>query len=40
MKVDGRFILREFFCPACVVLLETEMVQKGEPMIRDLELRL
>lgn len=40
MKGDGRFILREFFCPACATLLETEMVQRGDPAIWDLQLKL
>lgn len=35
---DGRFVLREFYCPGCWSLLEVETNMKGEPFIWDMEL--
>jgi acetone carboxylase gamma subunit len=34
---DGRFILREFACPACHVLLDVEVVLQDEPPRWDLQ---
>ncbi|HLB12520.1 MAG TPA: hydantoinase B/oxoprolinase family protein, partial [Dehalococcoidia bacterium] len=33
---DGRFVLREFYCPGCWTLLEVETNMKGEPAIWDI----
>ena len=30
-NVGGRFTYREFYCPQCITLLETEISLKGEP---------
>ena len=33
-----RFVCREFFCPACVTLLDVEIAQRGEPFVWDVRL--
>ncbi len=35
---DGRFVLREFYCPGCWTLLDVETNMKGETFIWDVEL--
>ena len=30
-----RFVCREFFCPACLTLLDVEIAQRGEPILWD-----
>jgi N-methylhydantoinase B len=38
-RVGGdRFVCREFFCPACVTLLDVEIAQRGEPFVWDVRL--
>jgi N-methylhydantoinase B len=32
------FEFREFYCPGCLVLLETEVARPGEPSVRDVEI--
>lgn len=34
-----RFVCREFFCPACLTLLDVEIAQHGEPFLWDVRLR-
>lgn len=33
-----RFELREYYCPACLVLFETEVALVGDPVLHDVEL--
>lgn len=35
---QDRFDLREYYCPACATLLATDMVEKGEPVVWELDL--
>ena len=35
-----RFELREFYCPACLTLLATEIAQRGDPVLDDARLSL
>jgi acetone carboxylase gamma subunit len=37
---DGRFEVREYFCPGCTVLLEVEVARPGDPVLVDVELDL
>jgi acetone carboxylase gamma subunit len=38
-RVGGeRFVCREFFCPACVTLLDVEIAQAGEEFVWDVRL--
>ena len=40
-RVNGaRFELREFYCPACFTLLETEIARPADPVLEDAELKL
>ena len=34
------FVMREYYCPSCAVLFEVDMVQKDEPQIHSIELKL
>jgi acetone carboxylase gamma subunit len=34
------FVMREYYCPHCAVMFEVDMVQKDEPQIRSIELKL
>jgi N-methylhydantoinase B len=36
----GRFELREFYCPGCFTLLETEIARPGDPVLDDAALSL
>ena len=36
--VDERFEFREFYCPACGTLIETEIALASDPLLRDIEL--
>jgi N-methylhydantoinase B len=36
--VGGRFVFRQFYCPACLVRLETEVALKDEPVIWDVQI--
>jgi acetone carboxylase gamma subunit len=35
-----RFELREYYCPACLVLYETEVARRDDPLLADVELTL
>ena len=37
--IDDEMELREYFCPGCVTLLDTEINRVGEPLLWDIELR-
>ena len=34
------YVLREFYCPACYALLEVDVVEKGEAISKEVELKL
>lgn len=34
----GQFVFRKFYCPGCLTLLDTEVAQKGEPLLWDVHL--
>jgi acetone carboxylase gamma subunit len=34
------FVMREYYCPNCAVMFEVDMVQKDEPQIHSIELKL
>ena len=34
------FVMREYYCPSCGVMFEVDMVQKDEPQIHSIELKL
>lgn len=34
----GQFVFRKFYCPGCLTLLDTEVAQKGEPLLFDVQL--
>lgn len=41
LKVKGKeFVLREYYCPSCGVMFEVDFVQKDEPGIHSIELKL
>ena len=35
---EERFELREYFCPSCHIVLDTEVALKGDPVLHDVEL--
>lgn len=35
VAVSDRFVWREFYCPGCGLLLNTEVAQRGEPYLFD-----
>jgi acetone carboxylase gamma subunit len=37
---SNTFVMREYYCPCCAVLFEVDMVQKDEPQIHSIELKL
>jgi acetone carboxylase gamma subunit len=37
---EGRFEVREYYCPGCAVLLEVEVARPDDPMLVDVELKL
>ena len=39
-RVGGRFVFRQFYCPNCLVRLETEVAQKDEPILWDIDIEL
>jgi len=39
-KRSNTFVMREYYCPKCAVMFEVDMVQKDEPQIRSIELKL
>ncbi len=32
-----RFVFRQFYCPNCLALLNTEVAQRGEPILWDVQ---
>jgi N-methylhydantoinase B len=36
--VGGRFVFRQFYCPACLLRLEAEVALKDEPILWDIEI--
>jgi acetone carboxylase gamma subunit len=34
-----RFVFRQFYCPGCAALLNTEVALRGEPILWDVEIR-
>ena len=36
--VGGRFVFRQFYCPCCLVRLETEVALKDEPVLWDIQI--
>ena len=32
---NGQFVLKEFYCPTCATLLDTEILLKGESHLND-----
>ncbi len=34
----GKFVFRQFCCPGCATLLGTEIAQKGEPFLWDIQM--
>ncbi len=39
-KKESRFVFREFYCPNCKTLLETEVALKDAPVLWDIQLHL
>jgi hypothetical protein len=37
-RVGNRFVFRQFYCPACLLRLETEVALKDEPVLWDIQL--
>jgi len=38
--VGDRFVFRQFYCPGCLVRLETEVALKDEPVLWDIQIEL
>jgi len=38
--IDERPVFRQFFCPGCGALLENEIAREGDPLLRDIELKM
>jgi acetone carboxylase gamma subunit len=36
--VGDRFVFRQFYCPGCLLRLETEVALKDEPILWDIEI--
>ncbi len=36
--VDARIEFRQFFCPVCGGLIESEVCRSGDPLLHDIEL--
>ena len=34
-----KFVFRQFYCPNCVALLNTEVAQRDEPIVWDVQLK-
>ena len=39
-RVGDRFVFRQFYCPGCLVRLETEVALKSEPFLWDIQVDL
>ena len=37
-RVGGRFVFRQFYCPNCLLRLETEVALKDDPILWDIEI--
>ena len=37
---DDPFELREYYCPSCSVLLDTDVARRSDPVLHDIELRI
>jgi hypothetical protein len=37
-RVGERFVFRQFYCPACLVRLETEVALRDEPVLWDIQI--
>jgi len=37
-RVGNRFVFRQFYCPACLLRLETEVALKDEPVLWDIQI--
>ena len=35
MSASTKYVLREFYCPSCRILLDLEVVEPGEPFLLD-----
>lgn len=35
-ELDGEVVLREFVCPECRTLLDTELARRGDPFLDDI----
>jgi acetone carboxylase gamma subunit len=38
-RVSDRFVFRQFYCPACLLRLETEVALKQEPVLWDIQMQ-
>jgi acetone carboxylase gamma subunit len=38
-SASGEFLLREFYCPNCGLMLDVEEITKGSPIIWDVKLK-
>ena len=38
-RQDNPFELREYYCPSCAVLLDTDVARRSDPTLDDVELR-
>ena len=36
---DDKFVFRQFYCPGCTALINTEVALKDEPILWDVELK-
>jgi acetone carboxylase gamma subunit len=39
-RQDNPFELREYYCPSCFVLLDTDVARQNDPVLHDVELRI
>ena len=39
-RQDDPFELREYYCPFCAVLLDTDVARRSDPVLHDVELRI
>ena len=39
-RVGGRFVFRQFYCPGCLIRLETEVALKDAPILWDVQIGL
>ena len=36
----NKFVFRQFYCPKCLALINTEVAQRGEPIMWDVQLKI